>query len=193
MQAAHKAGLLAIAFGLSALAQTPIKNSALRPVDAAARVKWLARENLAPTALLQDIGIGAIYTATNSPEEYGPHWDGFAKRTGLAAANFGVISVIEAGAGSLWGEDPRYDRASGRTFKDRAKHVIRMTFMAHNKDGRDRPAYARYMGIAGGNLLANTWLPDSENSVGDAFERIGYSFLSRMGGNAFKEFRPRHR
>jgi hypothetical protein len=193
MQVAHKAGLLAIAIGFSAFAQAPIQNSALKPIDAAARVKWLARENLAPTAILEDIAVGAIYTGTNTPEEYGPHWSGFGKRTGLTAANFGVITVMEAGLGSLWGEDPRYDRTVGQSFKSRLGHVIKMTFMAYNKNGSLRPAYARYLAIPGGSFLENSWIPDSQSSTGDALERAGYSFLSRMGGNAFKEFRPRHK
>jgi hypothetical protein len=194
MQAAHKAGLLVIAIGLSAFAQSPTpKTTTLPPIDAAARVKWLASQNLAPTAILEDIAISAILTGTNTPEEYGPHWEGFGKRVGLAAADFGVLTVMEAGLGSLWGEDPRYERTVGQSFKSRLGHVIKMTFMANNKDGSLRPAYARYLALSGGSFLENAWTPDSQSSTGDAIQRAGYSFLSRMGGNAFKEFRPRHK
>jgi hypothetical protein len=67
-----------------------------------------------------------------------------------------------------------------------------MAFFARNRAGDTVPAYARLIAVPSGNFLANAWMPDSEAALGDAALRTGLSFLSRMGGNAVKEFRPRH-
>jgi hypothetical protein len=63
-------------------------------------------------------------TLTNSPREFGPHWEGFGKRIGSVAANFGTQSVMEVGLGSLWGEDPRYQPSNSTGFRHRLGHAI---------------------------------------------------------------------
>jgi hypothetical protein len=71
-------------------------------------------------------------------------------------------------------------------------HVVKMTFFARDRAGNIVPAYARLMSIPGSNFLANTWMPDSEANASHAIVRTGLGFLTRMGENAYKEFRPRH-
>ncbi len=177
--------------GATAFAQTTA-TAPLPPIDAHERLKWLAQENFAPGGLLEDAAIGAINTLENSPEEYGPHWSGFAKRTGMVAANFGVKSVMETGLGSIWGEDPRYTPTQGLTFKRRLSHVIAMTFVSRTRSGGTMPAYARFIAIPGTSFLANTWTPDSQAKVSDAAIRAAVGFASRMGENFYKEFISHH-
>ena len=105
--------------------------------------------------------------------------------TGIATGN-----AMEAAFGSLWGEDPRYFRATGQSVKGRIKNVIVMTFMARQADGTMAPAYARYIGTSGNNFLSNTWRADSASGVGDACLRTALGFAGRMGGNGFAEFWP---
>ena len=93
----------------------------------------------------------------------------------------------------MWGEDPRYFRIEGpfkQNFKAKIKNVIVSTFTATGRNGQRKPAYARYIGVSGNNLMQMAWRPESQSSVGDAFVRMGYGFLSRMGANAFEEFMP---
>jgi hypothetical protein len=111
----------------------------------------------------------------------------------MVTAEFGVKSVMEAGLGSIWGEDPRYDRTEGQALPTRLGHVIKMTFLARNRNGEIMPAYSRYLAIPGSSFLSNEWRPDSEATLGNAAVRTGLGFLTRMGENAWKEFRPRHR
>jgi len=179
--------LLGVAFGSVTFAQTPAG-----PMTAGERVRWLVHQNLGPVELAEDVAAGAEGTLSNTPKEYGPHWEGFAKRVGIVTANYGVKTVMEAGLGSIWGEDPRYECSEGATISGRMGHVVKMTFFARNRAGNIVPAYARLMAIPGSNFLANTWMPDSEAKASDALLRTGLGFLSRMGENAYKEFRPRH-
>src|SRR5579872_1226955 len=129
--------LAGIAFSSVLFAQTsspaPI---AMAPIDGQSRLHWLLVENLGPGGLIENVLIGAAETATNTPKEYGPHWTGFRKRTGMVTANYGVQSLMEAGLGSIWGEDPRYDKTQGLHFGARLGHVVKMTFLARNRDGK---------------------------------------------------------
>ena len=67
----------------------------------------------------------AIQTAQNSPEEYGPHWDGYGKRFGLRLTGIISESLMEAGFGALWDEDPRYFRAEDCEALGRLKNVVK--------------------------------------------------------------------
>jgi hypothetical protein len=180
--------LAGIAFGTAAFGQTPAITP-MQPIDGAIRVHWLVTENLDPGGLAENVALGAIGTAANSPKEYGTHWSGFAKRTGMVTANYGVKSTMEGGLSAIWGEDPRYDRAgAGQPFGKRVGHVIAMTFLARTRSGGTMPAYARFVAIPGSSFLFNTWMPDSQATTNQALIRAGLGFLSRMGENAYKEF-----
>src|SRR5262249_46839229 len=74
------------------------------------RVNWAVKGTLS----LPVLGVTAIDSAwstrANWPEEWGRTASGFGKRFADDAAYGAISSAIEAGAGSLWGEDPRYRR-----------------------------------------------------------------------------------
>jgi hypothetical protein len=69
---------------------------------------------------------------------------------GSAAGN-----AIEASAGVVLRENPRYFRTPQQPFKARIANAVRLTFSARGENGRFGPAYARYFAIAGGNFLSN--------------------------------------
>jgi len=101
-----------------------------------------------------------------------------------------VSNAMEAGIGALWGEDPRYLRSQAESFGGRVGHVVKMTFLAQNRQGRLMPAYARYIAISGNNFISNAWRADSEATLGNASLRTLLGFLGRMSSNAFQEFWP---
>ena len=163
------------------------------PIDGHTRVAWLLDENLSPASELDDIVIAGGETYINTPKEYGPHWEGFGERIGLIAANYALKSTMEVTLGSMWGEDPRYIPTTGRSMKSRLGYVIKMTFMASNRNGKDMPAYARFIAFPASSFISNEWTPHSQSNTSDAAIRVGLGFLSRMGENAWKEFIvPRH-
>ncbi len=154
------------------------------------RLKWFINSTGGPASLAGGVFSAGWGTLFNTPHEYGTHWDGFGKRFGMRLTGLSVSNATEAGLGAVWGEDPRYVPTEGQPFWNRVGHVVKMTFMAQYRDGRDRPAYARYIAISGNNFLSNTWRAQSEASLGHAGMRIGLGFLGRMSGNAFEEFWP---
>jgi hypothetical protein len=97
---------------------------------------------------------------------------------------------MEAGLGAIWGEDPRYLRSLSESFGGRVGHVVKMTFLAANRQGQLRLAYARYAAISGSNFISNAWRADSEATVGSASVRVALGFLGRLSSNAFQEFWP---
>jgi hypothetical protein len=143
------------------LSERPAKafgNSAnsYQPITGRQRLHWFTRSTIGPESLAAGLFTAGFGTATNRPREYGPHWEGFGQRYGMRFTGIATGNAIEASVGALWGEDPRYFRATDQSLKGRIKNVVVMTFAARQAEGNLAPAYARYIGIAGNNFLSNT-------------------------------------
>jgi hypothetical protein len=156
------------------------------PITAPLRIQWAVRST---------IGNGVVFSAGletlfDVPKAYGTHWSGFGERYGIRLSTLAVSNTMEAGLGAIWNEDPRYTRDAGAPFKNRIVHAIKMTYMAENRDGDLRPAYARFLAIPGSNFLSDTWRADSDATVRHAAIRTGLRFLGRLGTNTFDEFWP---
>ncbi len=165
-------------------------STSYQPITGRQRLNWTVKSTIGPVSLTAGAFSAGFGTAMNRPREYGPHWEGFGKRYGMRFTGIATGNLMEASLGALWGEDPRYFRATGQSVKWRIKNVIVMTFVARQADGELAPAYARYAGISGNNFLSNSWRADSESGFGDACLRTALGFAGRMGGNAFAEFWP---
>lgn len=161
-----------------------------QPISGSDRAKWVFVSTFGPESLMAGGVTAAWGTAFNTPEEYGPHWDGFAKRYGMRFTGIAASNVIEGGLGALWGEDPRYFPSTNRAFGARVKHIFLMTVVAPRKDGHLAPAYARLIAYPGNNFLSNTWRVSSAATNEKALERTGFAFLGKIGANAFSEFWP---
>jgi len=172
------------------LAQPPATSSSDQPITAKQRADWFALETGGPESIAGGLISAGWGTLFNKPSEYGTHWEGFGERYGMRLTGVAVSNAMEAGIGGIWGEDPRYKRSQSESFKGRIGHVVKMTFLAENRQNRLMPAYARYIAISGSNFLSNTWRADSEATVGDASLRTLLGFAGRMSSNAFQEFWP---
>ena len=167
-----------------------IASAPSEPLTLSARYKWAARTSVSAPRLAGYAISSAWSTSTNEPKEYGPHWDGYGKRYGTRVANGTTGILMEASIGALWGEDPRYVRASGQPFKSRLLHVAKMTFLARNANGDLMPAYARYLSMPANSYMSNAWRVDSDANSRHAALRIPMAFLSRAIGLTFAEFWP---
>lgn len=163
----------------------------IEPITNSQRLTWFVESSVGPTSLLGGTVSAGFGTLLNRPVEYGTHWEGFGERYGMRMTGIVTGDAMEAGLGAIWGEDPRYFRAGAtRSLKTRAGHIIKWTFLAPNRNGELRPAYARYAGIVGNNFLSNTWRAQSESDTSHALERSGLGVLVKMAGNTFDEFWP---
>jgi hypothetical protein len=179
-------------FAIGQTVQSSPPSAPYQPITARQRLNWMVDNTLGPETLTVGLLSAGIGTARDSPKEYGPHWGGFADRYGMRLTGVSTGNAMEAGLGALWGEDPRYGyfRNAGEPFKDRLRHVVVMTFFAHDRHGNRRPAYARYISTPGNNFLSNTWRADSEATNRAAALRTVWGFAGLMGKNAFTEFWP---
>jgi hypothetical protein len=162
-----------------------------KPATTQDKLRWFVSSTVSPSRLLIAGPISAGWgTLRDIPSEYGTHWDGFGKRNGMRLTGVATGNLIEATLGSAWGEDPRYFRLGRGGLGKRAKYVVKTTFLAPDRSGRWRPAYARYIGNVGNNFLSNTWRADSEANTSNAIVRCVWGVLGRMTSDAFAEFWP---
>lgn len=161
-----------------------------RPLDRDARLRWFALSTVGPKSLGAGVISSAWGTNFNNPEEYGPHWDGFAKRYGMRLTGVAANNAIEVGLGSLRDEDPRYPASGRGKVWSRVGNAAKYTFVAKRSDGTTTLAYSRYAGITGGNFLSNAWRAESESNTGAAMQRTGLGFVGRFVSNLFDEFWP---
>jgi hypothetical protein len=153
-------------------------------------LRWFITNTTGPSHLAGGIFLAGFGTALDRPKEYGPHWVGFADRYGMRKTSIVTGNAIEASAGLILREDPRYFRLATRPLKNRFGNVVRLTFTARGHDGGFEPAYARYAAILGSSFLSNTWRVHSEASTHDALLRTFEGFGGRLAANAFAEFWP---
>ena len=181
-------------FSHSSSLLAPLKSRTLedpyRPITPSESLLWFMSSTISPAHLSGVAFLSAGGTAVNRPEEYGPHWDGFANRFGIGMAGSVASNAMEAGTSLILREDPRYFRVPQRRFKSRVGNVARLTFVAREESGRFEPAYTRYIGIVGGNFLSNSWRVPSEANTQSALLRALEGFAGRMAANAFEEFWP---
>jgi hypothetical protein len=160
------------------------------PVTQLQRLKWATVSTIGAPNLAAGVFTSAFSTAQNNPPEYGTHWDGYGKRQALRLTGAATSSLMEAELGALWGEDPRYRRATSTSAKSRVWHAVKTAFVAYDRNGKTIPAYARFIAIPTSNVIANSWRPDSQRTVGETTTRISLGFLSRITANTFAEFWP---
>ncbi len=172
---------------IHAVPQTPAD---YQPITADGRLGWFTRSTIGPRSLLAGVFSAGIGTATNSPHEYGPHWDGFAKRYGMRLTGVSTGNALEATLGAAWGEDPRYFHTVNASFGGRVKNVADLTFRAYQPDGERHLAYARFVATFGNNFLSNTWRAQSEADWQHAMIRTAEGFGARAVSNAVSEFVP---
>ncbi len=178
-----------MSFTATALAQSPVVPD--EPVTLAERVNWVAQYTAGPAMLVGVTAMAGYSTIDDNPKQYGSHWQGFGKRYGLAMASLATGNIMEAGLGAIWGEDPRYLRAGEHAdAASRLGHIVKWTFVAPDRNGDLRPAFARFAALAGSSFLANTWIDRDDANTTQALERTGLGILTRMAGNAFSEFWP---
>lgn len=186
--------ILTLVFLITSLAYAQHESNRIpnyQPISHQQRLKWFAVSTGGPTNLLVAGPFSAgLSTAFNRPKEYGPHWEGFGKRYGMRLTGISTGNAMEAGLGAIWGEDPRYFRSPDRAFGKRVVYVIKATFLAPDRDGRMRPAYARFAGNVGNNFLSNTWRVPSENGPENAALRCVWGITGEMASDALAEFWP---
>ncbi len=89
---------------------------AYRPITPRQRLRWFITNTIGPPHMAGGLFTAGFGTALDRPQEYGTHWGGFGERYGMRMTGIVTSNAIEASAGLLFREDPRYFRMQDQPF-----------------------------------------------------------------------------
>ena len=129
--------------------------------------------------------------AAGSDPSYGQGAAGFGKRfgaeyAGLAASNFFSGFVYPA----IFSEDPRYYRLAHGNAGRRLLHAVEHSVVARRDSGRRMFNFSEWLGTSTTVVLSNTYHPDNVRTFAPTARAVGYSVLSDVGFDVFREFWP---
>lgn len=126
-----------------------------------------------------------------SQPEWGPGFDGFAKRLANRQGQFIVQnSVISLGDGIL-GWEPRYDRCRCSGFWGRTRHAVVRNFVTYDSTERSlRPQIMPYVGAFSGAVLATKWEPGNSSWEVRSYQAAITQIFAGVGINWIGEFGP---
>jgi hypothetical protein len=127
------------------------------------------------------------------PEEWEQGAGGYARRFGSAYGLNATSNVIGFALDATLRQDPRYVPSGLRDTKARIRYALLHTLLTRTDRGRTTFAVWRFGSAYGAALIANRWMPDSANGIGDAFARGSTVIGFDAALNLVKEFWPRSR
>lgn len=146
---------------VAAVAQSPTPTPAdyVRP-DAQKRFHRYLKSAFGPMSIARAAASAGVSTASNTPEEWGPHWEGFGKRF---ASNMGttlVVSTTRYGLGEALKLDSHFYRSKDRSTGAKVKNAVISPFTARKTDGRRTIGIPNIVGTYTGHIVAReTWFP----------------------------------
>jgi hypothetical protein len=148
-------------------------------------------KSISPPQILSSAAGAGISEARGTLAGYGQGGEGFGKRFGSSMASgasshfFGTFLLP-----ALLHEDPRYFVRLNGEFAARAGHALRRALIIRTDAGSETFNWPGTLGPLAAESLANTYLPDSERTVGKTFERYGYRIGFGAANNLLKEYWP---
>jgi hypothetical protein len=160
-----------------------------QPITPQERREWMAEGILAPKSLGTGVMIGTWQIAIGWPKEWQGS-SGFTKRVLTSQADNAISKSIEASLGGMWGEDPRSTPSGRHSFGSRLGYAMKTVVLAQRPDGHLAPAWGRFAGIVGSNVVQNAWLPPSVTTPKGTSARVATGLLGRLATNLWEEFGP---
>ena len=153
------------------------------------RRDWIVDGVIGPKSLAVGTLGASWQTVTDSPHEWGGS-SGFAKRYLTHEADTAISKGLEGGLGALWGEDPRPIRSQREGFWPRFGFAMKTVVLAPRADGHLAPAWGRFAGNVGSNVINNTWLPPRMATAKGTALRTMDGLIGRFATNLWTEFGP---
>jgi len=193
--------LLATAFCISAQAP-PAKDSTIDPPTPPAasqdphyvrpsgkqRFKWYVGSIFGPVALGKNIALAGIETWKNSPEEWGPHWEGFGKRVASGIGKSVIKNSVQFGLDEALTLDSHYYRSKDKSVGARVKNALISPVTARDRNGHHVIGVPRIVGTYASSIIADeTWYP-SRYTWKDGVKSGTFSLGFTAAFNLVKEF-----
>lgn len=158
----------------------------VRPT-AGKRFKKYVNSMFGPWSIGRAVAAAGLSTWSNSPEEWGPHWDGFGKRF---ASNMGrsiMKNTMMYGMDEAMKLDSYYYRSEKRDWKSRVKNAMISPVTARKPDGKRVFGVPRVVSTyASSVIVAETWYPGRDWK--DGLRNGSMTLLFNGGYNLLKEF-----
>ena len=114
-----------------------------------------------PVALGKRVLSAGWSTWRNSPEEWGPHWEGFGKRFASGTGKTIIKSTAQYGLEEAFQLDSHYYRSKNTSVGARVKNALISPVTARDVNGRRVFGFPRIIGTYTGSIVAaETWYPD---------------------------------
>ncbi len=161
------------------------------PISSGQKFELFLNESIAPSSILTSSISAGFGQARNSPAAYGQGASGYFDRFGASMARgasnsfFGTYILA-----SVLHQDPRYFPHSHPTFWGTVKHATTRIVVTRTDSGNYTFNSSYLVGVLGGETLANTYLPRSEQTGAKTLERFGSDIGWHIAGNFFKEYWP---
>src|SRR5580704_16743418 len=155
------------------------------------KFKLFLDTSLSPPQILVSAASAGISEARGTLAGYGQGGEGFGKRFGSSMASdasshfFGTFLLPAA-----LHEDPRFFVRLNGGWKVRVGHALRRTLVIRTDEGGSRFNLPGTLGPLLAEGLANTYLPDSQRTAGQTFERFGIRIAFGAANNLVREYWP---
>ena len=167
----------------SASAATP---AYVRP-DADKRFKKYINSMFGPWSIGRAVASAGLSTWSNSPEEWGPHWDGFGKRFASNMGRSVMKNTMMYGMNEAFKLDSYYYRSTKRDWKSKVKTAMLSPVIARKPDGKKVFGFPRVVSTyASSVIVAETWYPGRDWK--DGLRNGSMTLLFNGGYNLLKEF-----
>jgi hypothetical protein len=141
-----------------------------------------------PVALAKTVVRAGYSTWTNSPEEWGDHWEGFGRRVASGFGKNVIESTVTYGLDETFKLDSGYYRSRKKDFKSKMSNALLSTVTARNTSGKRVFGFPHIAGTYAGHIIAaEAWYPgrfDYKDGLKSGTISLGIS----AAFNVFKEF-----
>lgn len=129
--------------------------------DAKTRFNRYVKSIVGPTALAKRVFTAGLSTARNSPEEWGPHWEGFGRRFASSTGKSAIKNTTIYALDEAFKLDSKFYRSQKRDFGSRLTNALISPVTATDKNGKRVFGFPRLAGTYASSIIAaETWYPD---------------------------------
>ena len=152
------------------------------------RFNWYVGSIFGPVAIAKDVAVAGIDTWKDSPEEWGPHWEGFGRRFASGLGKSIIKNSVQFGLDEAFTLDSHYYRSKDKSVGARVGNALISPVTARDRNGRRTLGFPRILGTYTASIVAaETWYPSRftwKNGVKSGTMSLGFT----AAFNLVKEF-----
>ena len=132
--------------------------------------------------------VGGFDQWRGTPEDWGSHSDGYAKRWMSEFAAAAIGNTTKYAVAHIEHQDPSFVRCKCTGFGPRLRHAMHSPFSARRRDGHEVFSLATVAGLTAENVIpAATWYP-APRGTRDGLVHAGGGIAAKIAVDVFKEF-----